>query len=116
MPTVENPELQDHSHLIPSEETLSKLKDQLQNSDVLQPKDTASKLTFGEQLVGITFNPASDDKVAKAKLLCADLADLLIEDAQSSETTILKNQLRELAINQILLAQMSAVKVLTLKY
>lgn len=34
-----------------------------------------SELTFGQRLVGLTFNPSGDDKVGRAKQLCAELAD-----------------------------------------
>jgi hypothetical protein len=74
------------------------------------------ELTFGEKLVGLTFNPSNDDKVTKAKRLCADLADLLYEDARNSETSELKNILEKQAYGEILNAQMNVVKVLTLKY
>ena len=71
--------------------------------------------TFGEKLVGITFNPSADDKVGKAKRLCADLADLLNDDFESN-TVGLKRTLFIHAIGEILNAQMNVVKVLTLKY
>lgn len=74
------------------------------------------ELTFGEKLVGITFNPSADDKVAKAKQLCAELADLLKEDATTKEPTYLSSTLYDHAIGEILNAQMNVVKVLTLKY
>ena len=45
------------------------------------------ELSFGEKLCGINFNPANDDKVSKAKRLCADLADLLNEENNSKEAT-----------------------------
>ena len=69
--------------------------------------------TFGEKLVGITFNPSADDKVSKAKRLCADLADLLNDDFESN-TVGLKRTLFTHAIGEILNAQMNVVKVLTL--
>jgi len=30
-------------------------------------------MTFGQQLVGLTFNPSGDEKVNRAKILCAEL-------------------------------------------
>lgn len=72
--------------------------------------------TFGEKLVGLTFNPANDDKVYKAKKLCADLADLLFEDHKGEGATDLYDQLYHHAVGEILNAQMNVVKVLTLKY
>jgi hypothetical protein len=74
-------------------------------------------LTFGEKLVGLTFNPSNDDKVGKAKRLCAELADLLNDDFNNgNEHTQLQSRLYDHTIGEILNAQMNVVKVLTLKY
>lgn len=73
-------------------------------------------MTYGEKLVGLNFNPSNDDAVSKAKRLCADLADLLLEYHKSKESTSLENQLFDHAVGEILNAQMNVVKVLTLKY
>lgn len=73
-------------------------------------------MTFGEQLVGISFNPSLDDKVARAKRLCAELADLINEDYEDKPVTRLHATLFNHAIGEILNAQMNVVKVLTLKY
>lgn len=76
-------------------------------------------LSFGEQLVGIGFNPAGDDKVSKAKRLCAELADLLHEEifaTPDTESSSLKKKLYDHAVGEVLNAQMNVVKVLTLKY
>jgi hypothetical protein len=71
-------------------------------------------MTFGEQLVGITFNPSNDDKVAKAKQLCAELADLLNDHNECKEQKTQNSQrLFSHALGEILNAQMNAVKVLT---
>lgn len=73
--------------------------------------------TFGEKLVGLTFNPSNDDKVSKAKRLCADLADLLNDDFNNgNEHTQLQSRLYDHTVGEILNAQMNVVKVLTLKY
>lgn len=74
------------------------------------------ELTFGEKLVGITFNPSNDDKVALVKSLFAQAANLLKEDYEAGETSALKNRLFDHAVGEILNAQMNVVKVLTLKY
>jgi hypothetical protein len=80
--------------------------------------DQTPELTFGQQLVGLTFNPSADPKVQRAKELCAELADLLNEhyneDRRSS--SYLKIKLFEHTLGEILNAQMNVVKVLTLKY
>lgn len=77
-----------------------------------------SELTAGEKLVGKTFNPSGDDKVAKAKALCAELADLIYDAKISSYNhgtlTALREQLAERALMDILAAQMMVVKTLTL--
>jgi len=74
-------------------------------------------LTFGEKLVGLNFNPSNDDKVGKAKQLCADLADLLASDYDERHLqSELQSRLFNHAIGEILNAQMNCVKVLTLKY
>jgi hypothetical protein len=75
-------------------------------------------LTFGEQLVGLNFNPSADDKVAQAKVLFAKAADLLEEEyrAKNLGASPLADRLYNHAIGEVLNAQMNVVKVLTLKY
>lgn len=79
-------------------------------------KATERELSFGEKLVGLTFNPSGDDKVGTAKRLCAELADLLHNDHKGVEATDLYDELYHHTIGEILNAQMNVVKVLTLKY
>ncbi len=70
--------------------------------------------TFGQILVGYTFNPSADDKVAKAKALCAELADLVYESyIGSKESSVLKDKIMDHTIGEILNAQMNAVKLIT---
>ena len=77
-------------------------------------------LTFGEKLVGLTFNPSSNLKVQRVKELCAELADILEESKEESfnEGTFntLYEKLYNHSVGEILNAQMNVVKVLTLKY
>ena len=75
-----------------------------------------TELSFGQKLVGLNFNPSNDDKVGKAKRLCANLADLLREDYVAGEKTPFETLLYDHAIGEILNAQMNVVKVLTFKY
>lgn len=77
-----------------------------------QPKE----LSFGQKLVGITFNPSGDAKVNRAKELCAELADLLNDDYLSKESSAMHSVLFNNTVGEILNAQMNVVKVLTLKY
>jgi hypothetical protein len=74
------------------------------------------ELTFGEKLVGLTFNPSGDDKVQKAKELCAELANLLYNDYNNKLNSGLAEKLYFHTIGEILNAQMNVVKVLTFKY
>jgi hypothetical protein len=77
----------------------------------------STEMSFGEKLVGLTFNPSNDDKVAQAKKLCAQLADLVMEHYnRNEEVTQLENRLINHTIGEILNAQMNVVKLLTLKY
>ena len=84
----------------------------------LEKTPHSSELTFGQKLVGLTFNPSNNVKVQKAKELCAELADLLRESELSSHENGTATSLRELLTNnaytEILNAQMNVVKVLTL--
>lgn len=79
-------------------------------------------LSFGEQLVGLTFNPSGDNNVTKAKQLCAELANLIQntrEAKRTSEglgTSYIEDTLFDHTIGEILNAQMNIVKLLTLKY
>lgn len=80
-------------------------------------KQEQQQLSYGQKLVGLTFNPSGDDKVNKAKQLCAELADLLHDHvSRPSERSALENMLHNHAMGEILNAQMNVVKVLTLKY
>lgn len=93
---------------------------------VSEPKFTNSvmpeskvTLTFGEALVGLTFNPSNDPTVQKAKELCADLADLMnknYDNPNMGTARPLYETLFQHAIGEILNAQMNVVKVLTFKY
>ena len=74
------------------------------------------EMTFGEKLVGLTFNPSGDANVQRAKELCAELADLLNENADPNSERPLCRLLFDKTIGDILDAQMNIVKVLTFKY
>jgi len=73
------------------------------------------ELTFGEELVGLTFNPSADEKVQRAKELCAELTDLMYEDYNNTPRSGLKEKLLWHTIGEILNAQMNVVKLLTFK-
>jgi hypothetical protein len=75
------------------------------------------QLTFGEKLVGLNFNPSADDKVTKAKQICAELADMLEKEYREKNLGAmpLTDTLYKHAVGEVLNAQMNAVKVLTLR-
>lgn len=75
-----------------------------------------NQLTFGQQLVGLTFNPSGDEKVNRAKLLCSELADLVNDNDGGEKPSYLYNLVKGSALREILNAQMNVVKLLTLKY
>jgi hypothetical protein len=79
-------------------------------------KVTGGGLSFGEKLVGYTFNPSGDAKVQRAKELCSQLADLVHNHHNGNENaSFLEVKLYQHTIGEILNAQMNAVKVLTFK-
>lgn len=73
-------------------------------------------MTFGEKLVGLTFNPSGDAKVNRIKELAAEMADLITEVNNQQETSYLSSTFYGGAVRRILDAQMYAVKFLTNKY
>ena len=58
-------------------------------------------MTLGEKLVGISFNPSGDEKVNRAKELCAELADLVEQEYKSSDATELKTILYNHTMGEI---------------
>jgi hypothetical protein len=97
-----------------------------QNNQSQPDTQTNRTMTFGEKLVGLTFNPSGDPKVHRAKELCAELADLVMEvskersqtfktlnDVSDYDSFLIKRFVLEDAIQEILKAQMLTVKYLT---
>lgn len=75
------------------------------------------ELTFGEQLVGLTFNPSVDEKVQRAKEICAELGDLIYDDYYNKNNNSgIKEKIFWHTIGEILNAQMNVVKLLTFQY
>ena len=78
--------------------------------------------TPGEIAVGIQFNPSGDEKVNRIKVLCAELFDIVDQSVPAEDGTIptarkrkMRDAMRDAALNNIITAQMWAVKVITLK-
>ena len=76
---------------------------------------SAAPLTFGQNAVGLTFNPAGDPAVTKCKQGFADLIDQM--DAFRTREGATNDQKRHasIAITELESAQMRAVKALTSK-
>ena len=72
--------------------------------------------TFGEQLIGVEFNPSGSDDVTKVKAMFAEIAEIMKKNYQTESKHPLKSLLFDHAVGEILNAQMSVVKVLTLKH
>lgn len=71
--------------------------------------------SFGEQLVGIGFNPSGDENVLRAKDICAELANLVRQGNEILDiNNSVKHHLLHHTYGEILNAQMNVVKVLTL--
>jgi hypothetical protein len=131
---VKNAETKEHPCFVPYEQlpneqkakdyifrqTIHSLKPYLTEDTNFIFNELKTELSFGEKLVGLNFNPSNDDKVSKAKMLCAELADLVnssfYEGEQDSKPLELRHQLFNHTIGEILNAQMNVVKLLTLKY
>lgn len=71
--------------------------------------------TFGEQLVGLDFNPSGDEDVQKVKELAAEMAEILKRRYSNDPKTPVKSLLFDHAVGEILNAQMAVVKVITMK-
>lgn len=73
-------------------------------------------MTFGEKVVGKTFNPSGDDKVARLKQLAAEMVDIVEQDYSKKPITPIGDILFQQAVGEILNGQMNAVKFVTNKY
>lgn len=74
------------------------------------------QLTFGEKLVGKTFNPSNNPDVDKVKSLCAELANLVVSHDCSNSSGAFNVPFYQGALDRILDAQMWSVKYLTNQY
>jgi len=72
--------------------------------------------TFGEQLVGIDFNPSNSGEVAEVNELFAKIANIMEKNYREQPKHALKSLLFDSAVGEILNAQMNVVKVITLKH
>lgn len=76
------------------------------------------EMTPGEKAVGLNFNPAGDETVAELKTIFAKAFDIVEKSVPADDGTVptaRKRKLRDAALQQIITAQMWAVKVVTFK-
>jgi len=91
------------------------------NGDFFHPieltlfEEHLEKLTVGQKLVGLTFNPSGDENVVKAKELFADVIDLLEGFSNDKVKGTALEKLYDMAMGAVIMAQMAVVKVLTWK-
>ena len=71
--------------------------------------------TFGEKAVGLSFNPSGFDKVNQAKIMYANMIDMLNDLRNDPASSGEKKRLASVAITEAQGAQMWAVKALTWK-
>jgi len=72
--------------------------------------------SFGEQLIGIDIDSPETDEVTKVKKLFAEVAEIMKKNYTESSKHPVKSLLFDHAVGEITNAQMSVVKVLTLKH
>jgi len=75
----------------------------------------ARELTFGEKAVGLSFNPSGDERVNRAKVICAELIEILGLNYPLPPSTWAASVLRTAAFNAIIASQMAVVKFITWK-
>ncbi len=75
-------------------------------------KKTTQSLTIGQTLVGLNFNPSNDPNVDQIKRRFAEVIDFLFMQSHSKPGQ-LGSILTQTAINEIMSAQMWAIKALT---
>lgn len=83
---------------------------------------TQRELTAGEKAVGLNFNPSNDQKVQELKELFAKAFDIVEQsvdvnrEEDRNHSLARSKKMRDGALENIITAQMWAVKVVTLKY
>jgi hypothetical protein len=75
-----------------------------------------TELTFGQQAVGLDFNPSGDDAVGQAKQKIADAIDQMNDFRNAETSTPGQKRHASVAITMLEDAQMRMVKALTWKY
>lgn len=74
---------------------------------------TEQELTFGQQIIGVNFNPSSMPEVDTVKMMCASLIDALANSFDNQQIAPMHGKIVDHAIMKIVEAQMAVVKALT---
>lgn len=77
--------------------------------------ETKNTLSYGQQAVGLTFNPSGDETVQRIKELYAEIIDICA-DARTEAGQSEKGRLLSVAITEAQTAQMWAVKGVTYQH
>jgi hypothetical protein len=78
-------------------------------------EETKSVLTYGEQAVGLNFNPSGDDAVHGIKQHYATIINIMHDMRNDPASSPEKKRLCSVAITEAQTAQMWAVKAITWK-
>ncbi len=70
-----------------------------------------AQTSYSKKAVGFSFNPSGDERVTKIKTLLAEAIDIVVGEGNS--VTAMEGMLNDLAVDQLILAQMAAVKSVT---
>ena len=84
----------------------------------METNETNREMTPGEKAVGLNFNPSGDETVNELKGIFARAFDIVEQSVPADDNTIetaRKRKMRDSALQNIITAQMWAVKVVTLK-
>jgi hypothetical protein len=79
----------------------------------MEEKTTEQELTFGQQIIGVSFNPSSMPEVDTTKMMCAGLIDALANSFDNQQIAPMHGKIVDAAIIKIVEAQMMVVKALT---
>ena len=78
--------------------------------------EQSPELSFGQKLIGVTFNPSGDPRVNRLKELAAEMADIVTADYHSKHNTPIGDILFTSTMGEIVNGQMNAVKFVTNRY
>jgi hypothetical protein len=84
---------------------------EIEGGEAVIENPNKEEISIGKRLIG-NFNPDGDENVLKAKQMCADLIDMVVEH-QKTKGAI--GMLVDHTISEVLNAQMNVVKILTYK-